>query len=111
MPSFLGRFFLLFLIATPVLAAVVFMMAGLGHGTYVPAKILFPYTMASTALTGDNITVPFIALALLQYPLYGALLDWARAKGRLPRMLATLLVLHLVLVAAAVFFSHPAFTR
>ena len=46
--------------------------AGLGHGTYLPAAILFPYTMIGSVIVG-SISPVLIGLALLQYSLYGGI--------------------------------------
>jgi hypothetical protein len=44
--------------------------AGAGHGEYIAARVWFPFTMASTYLF-SAITVPFIVLAIAQFPTYG----------------------------------------
>lgn len=109
MPSFLGRFFIACTIAAPILVFAAMTAASGGHGSYLPAKILFPYTMASTALTGE-ITIPFVALGFLQYPVYGAVLDAARSAGRFTQTLGVIVGLHLVFVALAFAISSPSFT-
>lgn len=38
--------------------------------------------MALTTLTGDRIITPLVALAAVQFPLYGLLLGWSAAAGR-----------------------------
>ena len=43
--------------------------AGAGHGTYIPAKLLFPFTMLA-GVFGDSITLPYLIVALVQFPLY-----------------------------------------
>ena len=60
------------LFAVPCLLLVVF-AAGGGHGTYLPAKLLFPFAMLA-AVFGTSITTFHVALALLQFPLYGLFL-------------------------------------
>src|SRR5438105_4422954 len=57
------------LITIPFLALAVF-CAGGGHGTYAPAKFLFPVAMIF-AVGRESITPPIIGLALVQFPLYG----------------------------------------
>jgi hypothetical protein len=69
---------LAFVLATPVLLFITVLAAGGGHGSYMPAKLLFPWTMAATAFTRE-IAQPFIAVAIAQYPAYGIALDWARS--------------------------------
>jgi hypothetical protein len=98
-----------FVALTPVLLVVVVFTAGAGHGIYSPAKILFPYTMAATSFTRE-IVQPFIALAIVQYPVYGILLDWARYAGRVRACLLTLAAIHLIAVAVAFLISDPSFT-
>ena len=86
-------------IATPpfILAAVA--SAGAGHGSYLLAKILFPFTMLSTLVFG-SIIVPAIALAVLQFPFYGFILGRAKLKGSLSTRAAVLLLIHMSGVAA-----------
>lgn len=80
-----------------------------GMGTYLPARILFPWTMASTAFTG-LIATPFLVFAAIQFPLYGLSLLQARRSGVSMRMAgALLLALHAVGIALAFWLSNPAF--
>lgn len=83
--------------------------AGAGHGTYAPAKILFPYSMALTGVTGV-ISGPLIALALLQYPLYAWVCSrWGATLGR-RKAVGVIAALHAVAVIAAVVTADPSFT-
>jgi hypothetical protein len=79
------------------------MSAGAGHGHYEMARLFFPYTMLLTRLTGDSITSPLIVLALMQFPLYGAVMGAARS--RFSAAFTTGLVLAFHIAAAAVCFS------
>jgi hypothetical protein len=82
---------------------------GVGHGTYFPAKALFPFTMLSVVFT-PSITTPFIVLAFLQFPLYGLFLG---ALYRSPRFWIAVTSLSLLHVAAAVVvftFANPSFS-
>jgi hypothetical protein len=56
-----------------VFAAIV--SGGAGHGSYVAARMLFPLSMLLTLVEG-RIGMVSVGLALLQFPLYGALLGW-----------------------------------
>jgi hypothetical protein len=67
--------------------------AGAGHGTYVPAEILFPYTMLSTAFLG-RVTAAFAIVALVQFPLYGALVGSVRSSRLRLRAVAILVAIH-----------------
>lgn len=82
-------------------AAVALMVAAGGHGSYAPAVLLFPLPMLLTRFT-DEISHGLVVLALLQFPLYGALV--AR-PDRLNRSRATvsLLIVHAALAGAAYF--------
>jgi hypothetical protein len=82
---------------------------GGGHGTYMPAKVLFPFCMLSVVL-GHSITLPFISLAFLQFPLYGLVLGAAFRSDRFRSVVTSLSVLH-ILVSVVVFaFSDPSFS-
>jgi hypothetical protein len=90
-------------VAVGILAGVVAMdfavfCAGGGHGTYVPATALFPFSMLSTALTGGVISPAAIGLAFLQFPIYGFVMASA-TPGNRKRAIVILAALH---VAAAV---------
>jgi uncharacterized membrane protein YqjE len=71
--------------------------AGAGHGNYVLAKVFFPFTMLSTILFGSIIT-PFIALAIVQFPLYGLLIGTANEKRRLAPYAIGLVTIHALAV-------------
>ena len=88
---------------TPVAAALAVGSAGAGHGHYVFARLLFPYTMILTRLTGDTITLPLIVLALAQFPLYGLVIGVTRSKSAAILTGALLLIVHAV--AAVLCFS------
>jgi hypothetical protein len=79
--------------------------AGAGHGTYLPAKILFPFAMLA-GVFGRSITLPYVVLALVQFPLYGLLLG---AAFRSPRFVLCVIILSCAHFAvAAVDISMPA---
>jgi hypothetical protein len=71
---------------------------GAGHGHYVAARLCFPFTMASTYVF-KTITIPFIVLAVLQYPIYGLLIGRATKEKKARAVAWTLGALHLALVA------------
>ncbi|MCT8000385.1 hypothetical protein NZL82_00665 [Sphingomonas sanguinis] len=60
--------------APAILAAV--MSGGAGHGTYVAAHVLFPFSMLLTRFEG-GIGPIAIGAGLLEFPLYGALVGRA----------------------------------
>jgi hypothetical protein len=100
---------LLGIFVTPVLLFIVVVAAGGGHGTYWLAKTFFPWTMMATAVT-KSIVQPFIAFAFAQYPLYGIILDWMRASGRLKPAALALAAVHLFAALLAFAISDPSFT-
>jgi len=76
--------------------------AGMGHGDYVAATILFPYTMLSTAWVG-RINNLFVFVAVVQWPLYGLALSGALRHSRRFCLFAFLLLTmaHVVAVQCA----------
>lgn len=52
-----------------------FASAGMGHGDYGFARLLFPCSMLLSMVTEGKIIVPWIALAVMQYPCM--VLHWA----------------------------------
>jgi hypothetical protein len=81
------------LIVTPIALFLGVGSAGAGHGDYRLAMMLFPYTMLSTFIF-DSITIPFIVLAIIQFPLYGMALGYANQRGRIWRVTILLSVVH-----------------
>jgi len=97
------------LLATPLLLFLVVAAAGGGHGTYWLAKMFFPWSMMSTAVT-RSITQPLIVLGIAQYPLYGIILDLARARSRFKPAALTLLFAHFSALMLAFSISNRSFT-
>ncbi len=89
------------LVLSPIFLLLAIGSAAGGHGNYVLARILFPYTMLS-ALFFNVISPPFIMLALLQFLLYGMILGEAAERKRFRFVLAIILAAH-ALAAAACF--------
>lgn len=56
--------------------------AGAGHGTTLFARILLPFALLLTPLTGGAIGVPSMVLAVVQMPIEGALIGAALAARR-----------------------------
>lgn len=72
--------------------------AGGGHGTYISARCLFPYTMYFAMTINDRITAPLIVLALLQFPAHGFAIGLAASRGRTKAVLASIIILHTVAI-------------
>ncbi|MEA3039927.1 MAG: hypothetical protein QOE79_2440 [Sphingomonadales bacterium] len=75
--------------------------AGAGHGDYVAARALFPIPMLLTVFQHGRIGAVSIAIALLQFPLYGGLGAWIARRRK--NLLAALAALAHVLAAIACF--------
>ena len=75
--------------------ALTFLFAGAGHGTYLPAKLLFPYTMLSTVLFG-SISDSFVIIAVVQFPVYGLILGLAARTYNFGFAAKVIAVVHVV---------------
>ena len=81
------------LVVTPIALLLGVGSGGAGHGNYRLAMILFPYTLLSTTIF-NSITLPFIVLALIQFPVYGFVLGSANEQGRFLSIGIILCVFH-----------------
>jgi len=91
--------------ATIVLAFVCIILMGGGHGTFVPAMLVFPYAMLVRHFVG-TIDLTVIVLALAQFVVYGMIADLAVNFG-LRYLVVLLLMIHFV-TAAYVFINRAA---
>ncbi|MFV8345598.1 hypothetical protein [Flavobacterium sp. ZB4P13] len=65
---------------TPILILIAIFLAGGGHGYFEPIFILFPFSCISIIFFNE-INLLFIFIALIQYPIYGLLLDKMKVKN------------------------------
>lgn len=86
---------ILSLLTIPLLIIAVF-FAGGGHGSYLPAIFLFPFSLVSFLLF-DSITIPFIIIAILQYPVYGFIIDNVKRSGKNQWLPFVVLFIHVLL--------------
>ncbi len=100
---------ILSLVVTPLALLLGIASAGAGHGDYFWAKILFPYTMLSTFLF-QSITVPFILLAILQFPFYGLILAFASERKRLGSLAIVLVVAHILAAGLCLILASENFS-
>jgi membrane-associated HD superfamily phosphohydrolase len=95
------KFWIPILVSVPVtgiFAIISAVNADFGFATYDAAMIFFPYMMLTVLWLG--MIHPLIGIAsLFQWPLYGAIIGRAWAKGRLVLVVEILLLIH---IAAAV---------
>jgi hypothetical protein len=95
------------LLTVPAIGAAI-VSGGAGHGHYVAARALFPMSMLMTLAEGS---IGWIcgSMALLQFPLYGALLGWSRAEKWYGGVLLVA-ALHLAAVTACFSGIIPSFS-
>ncbi|WP_269525990.1 hypothetical protein [Coraliomargarita parva] len=92
------------ILVTPVALLLSIMSAGAGHGNYLAAKFLYPYSMVSTYFF-ESIMLPFVVLAFVQYPVYGCLFGRAYVAKKERFAAWSVCVLHVVCVVLLYF--HP----
>lgn len=85
-------------IAAPAIFGAI-MSGGAGHGSYIAARVLFPFSMLLTRLEG-SIGLVAMSVGLFQFPLYGALVGRTVAL-RTYQALYMLMAAHLVAVLAS----------
>ena len=98
---------LISLLLTPFCLLLGILSAGAGHGDYILATILFPFTLLSVALY-HTITDPFILFGVVQVPLYGVILGWTNMKGKIIPAALILCVIHTLAVAISFLLVHDA---
>ena len=86
-------------LVTGILGFFSILLAGAGHGTYIPTALFFPFTLLLSFATGE-IGPAGIAIAVCQYPIYSLLL----LRNNLPaslleKRLLALASLHLAIAA------------
>lgn len=75
--------------------------AGAGHGDYVYARLLFPYSMLLTLAQDDIIYLLLTVLALIQFPSYGAIMGFGLSRSKKKWLIPLVLTLiHLAFVVA-----------
>lgn len=89
-------------VAVTIIAALIALqsMRG-GHGSYIPAALLFPFALLP-AFAIDHADWLLITLALLQFPIYGTVLGRAWLRGRLPRASLVVTIAHSVVALGCV---------
>jgi hypothetical protein len=83
--------------------------AGGGHGSYTPAKILFPYTMYLAAALVGNISPPLVALAFFEFPVYGFTVGMAAGRGKARWVVSSILILHAATSVLCLYVKSNAF--
>jgi hypothetical protein len=96
------RYFLYSLIATPFLVGLGLCLAGGGDGIYWPSILITPFAMLmanicnqSSEVMGPNAMLVFFMALAFQFPIYGALMQWADGKKRLKWAVWPIVLIHL----------------
>lgn len=89
---------------TPLLLTMAVFAMGAGHGTYIPAMGLFPFGMLGI-IWQDTISLPFIIISVLQYPMYGYIIDKVILTKQTKFAIPGLLLIHLILVVIIIKLS------
>src|SRR5688500_10527527 len=93
-----------FSLLMPLLLIIAVFLMGGGHGWYQPAMILFSWGMVGT-LWQDTIRLTFIITGILQYTLYGLLIDKTDYRVHKKLLTLILIVTHLVLAGLIIINS------
>lgn len=91
---------------TPLAIGAAIASAGAGHGNYMLAKLLFPYSLFLSRFAGDTISFPLICLAFAQFPLYGLAVTSFNAT----RAVGALTVSHAIGASLCFFGLLPVFS-
>ena len=83
---------------TIILLMIVVISMGGGHGTYLPAKVVYPISMIISILSKNGIGTFAIIIAIAQIPVYALILN------KKPKWIFYIIGIHIVL---AWFAEHP----
>jgi hypothetical protein len=87
---------IIFTAATPILLGFTMLLAGGGHGTYTPIITFFPFGMMSILY---HIEESYLyALIIAQLPVFGIILDYSNAKGKIKSTLIVLIFVDIALI-------------
>jgi hypothetical protein len=80
---------------------------GAGHGSYIAARVLFPFSMLISQLVGE-IRLVALAVGLIQFPLYGAVVG--RTVAAQSTSTFSLVTAHIIAVLACFSGLLPQFS-
>ena len=92
-------------IITPLLIVVAVLLAGGGHGYFEPIIFIFPMS-AISVIFFQEIKIGFALLALIQYPLYGFLIDQIKDETN-RKLIAVLIIVFHILIAFLIWIYLP----
>jgi hypothetical protein len=79
---------------------------GSGFGNYLAVMILFPFAMLMTSLLDLHFGY-MLALALLQFPVYGAILGRGNLHGHFARNAFALILIHATAIGLVLLLARP----
>ena len=91
-----GRLAAIGLVLMPFAVTLAIISGGGGHGNYGFARALFPIPLLMTRLTRDTITRIVMIAAVLQFPIYGWILDVAARRNRAALAAALVALVHCI---------------
>jgi hypothetical protein len=86
-------------ILTPILIIICIILMGGGHGWYTPTIVLFPWAMVNV-IWQDHLSTFLMIAGILQFILYGLLIDKARGTKARNWITGGILILHIILAVA-----------
>lgn len=93
-------------IITPILIVIAVFLAGGGHGYFEPIIFLFPFPSISI-LVFDEINLGFALIALIQYPIYGLLIDKIKNNHKVMMRTGLAIILSHTSVAIVIYIFRP----
>lgn len=94
----------LFVAITPAFWSAAVASAGAGHGSYLFAKLLFPYSMVISGFRGIGIVA--VVMALAQWPTYGLMLAATFGTPRYKITTGLIISIHCVVVIVVVLLDR-----
>lgn len=89
-------------ILTPILMFISILLVGGGHGTPIPLMSFFPTFFLFDVLNDDGVLTIWLVLPLLQFPIYGLIIDLSKMIFKqLLITIGLILIFHFVLVFIA----------
>lgn len=89
---------------TPLFLLIALFLMGGGHGTYIPMMLIFPWG-SLLLIWKDYISVFTILLAIVQFPVYGLIIDKLKISVENILPLFVLILLHIIAGTLVVFFN------
>lgn len=92
-------------VATPILLFLAIFIVGGGHGSYIPAITFFPFAMLGIEYNLES-DILLIALAIVQFLIYGITLDVSKARGKFKLAFIALAFVHIAAaLCSAILFA------